>query len=85
MGVIKTCDLSGHAAAKLFVQMNGSSVVLVQHDSYETLVTDVNPKQLSYPDGWYYAKGSFRNKHNSTTGTYSEVTMQKSNGEYWDL
>ena len=85
MGVIKTCDLSGHAAAKLFVSINHGRVKLVQHEDYETLVTDIDPRCLDYPEGWYYAKGNFRNKHNSTTGAYSEITMQKSNGEYWNL
>ena len=47
------------------------------------IVTDTEPKDLVYPEGWYYAKGSFRNKHMSSTGIYSEVLMMKSDGSFW--
>jgi hypothetical protein len=42
------------------------------------------PNLLKYPNGWYYAKGCFRNKHNTTTGQYTEVIMLAPNGRGWD-
>lgn len=83
---IKTCDLSGHIAAQLFVMLNDGKVEFCpSRDSYpyRALVSDIKPTELTYPEGWYYAKGAFRNKHQSTTGLYEEVSMVKSNGEPW--
>ena len=48
------------------------------------IITDVEPDQLRYPEGWYYAKGSLRNKHTSTTGIYFEVPMLNSHGQLWE-
>ena len=47
------------------------------------VVTDVEPNDLIYPEGQYYAQGAFRNKHLSTTGIYEEAKMLTSNGEPW--
>lgn len=89
---IKMCDMPGHVAAKVFALLNAGKVKFVDSENvvgerflvHPTLVTDVEPKDLVYPEGWYYAKGTFRNKHNSTTGLYSEVEMIKSNGKLWE-
>ena len=83
---IKTADLNGSIAAKLFANMNPGRVEHVtmhNGDIHGVLVTDVDPVDLDYPEGWYFAKGSFRNKHNSSTGFYSEVPMLKSDGLPW--
>jgi hypothetical protein len=88
--VKKMADLDGFTAAKLFDQINGGLVKFVidkdgfygSDDSF-VLVTDSDPNELTYPEGWYFAKGVYRNKHNSTTGCYSEVPMFKSTGERW--
>ena len=47
------------------------------------IITDTAPKDLIYPEGWYYAKGCFRNKHTSSSGLYSEVSMQNRLGVCW--
>ena len=88
--MIKSCDLPGGPAAKLFELLNPGEVeAKIASDDpcdyiqcYE-IVTDIEPSALTYPEGWYYAKGNFRNKHNSTTGRYYEIHMVKSNGEPW--
>ncbi len=76
--VVKSCDLPGQVAAKLFVMLNRGNVELV--DDCDVCVpylsVKVNPKELVYPEGWYYAKGAFRNKHNSTTGLYDEILVE---------
>jgi len=88
--VKKMADLDGFTAAKLFDQINGGLVkfVIDRDGSYGSadgllLVTDCDPDELTYPEGWYFAKGTYRNKHNTTTGYYSEIPMFKTSGERW--
>ena len=84
--VVKMCDMSGDISAKVFEQLNYGKVRAVTSDiKVVKIVTDTEPKDLTYPEGWYYANGSFRNKHMSTTGAYSEIRMEKSTGERWDV
>ncbi len=82
---IKTCDLSGNIAAFLFQKLNGDNVKLKTYAGYNVLVivTDIEPQNLVYPEGWYYAKGCFRNKGNTTSGVYEEVIMIDSKGNDW--
>ncbi len=42
------------------------------------------PTKLRYPKGWYYAKGTIRNKHNTSSGAYSEVILLTITGETWE-
>jgi hypothetical protein len=83
--IVKMCDMSKDIASMVFKLLNGSKVHLKDTNSCvgTIIVTDVEPKHLVYPEGWYYAKGYFRNKHTSTTGFYEEVLMTKSNGKNW--
>ena len=82
---VKMCDMNKVVAGKVFEMLNGDKVHLEKGRSWFScyIVTDVEPKNLTYPEGWYYAKGAFRNKHTSTTGIYEEVPMKKANGESW--
>ena len=81
---VKMCNMSKAIAATVFKMLNGHDVQLKEHGPMGTvIVTDIEPKDLVYPEGWYYAKGSLRNKNTSTTGIYEEVTMLKSNGNCW--
>ena len=84
---VKMCDMSKCIAASVFQKLNASKVTLKEDpfSYYEDLiiVTDVEPSDLVYPEGWYYANGNFRNKYNSTTGMYEEVRMVDSTGESW--
>lgn len=84
--MIKMCNMTGDVASEVFVMLNPGKVEIRETNDYRrhVLVTDVEPKDLVYPEGWYYAKGSFRNKHQSTTGFYSEVYMFRSNGQMWN-
>lgn len=78
---IKMCDLSEDIVANVFMMLNPGKV---KYDKDESIIiTDVEPEDLVYPEGWYYAKGTFRNKHTSTNGFYAEIEMIKSNGESW--
>lgn len=79
---IKTCNLTGLIASKLFVMLNPSVRLLKISVAKYIIVTDVEPGELIFPEGWYYAKGTFRNKHNSS-GIYYEVPMYTTSGVSW--
>lgn len=88
---VRTADLSGNAAANLFAILNPGEVEYLPMHPFNfkslppvgVIITDTDPDELNYPEGWYFAKGTFRNKHNSSTGIYEEVPMLKSNGSAW--
>ena len=83
---VKMCDMPIEISLKVFEMLNPSEVKILKNDSWFdrfTIITDTEPKDLVYPEGWYYAKGHFRNKHMSTTGFYQEVRMGTSDGKYW--
>ena len=86
---VKMCDMSVDIASRVFEMLNPGKVrLLVPGDNNGMctaylIITDVEPKELTYPEGWYYAKGCFRNKHQSTTGFYGEVIMVTSEREFW--
>lgn len=87
----RTADLNGRMAANLFVALNPMEVEYFHnHPFFQSsaseggiIVTDVDPNDLTYPEGWYFAKGTFRNKHNTTTGMYDEIPIIKSDGGSW--
>lgn len=84
---VKSCDFNGEIAAMLMVMLNSSFVTLNnQYIDHEFLVSTVEPAKLIYPEGWYFAKGNVRNKHQSTTGMYYEIPLCKSNNilDRWD-
>ena len=61
---VKMCDMSGEVAAKVFQMLNYEKVKLEEDycsDCGVSIITDMQPRDLVYPEGWYYAKGSFRN------------------------
>ena len=88
---VKTADLAASLAANLFAALNPMEVEYMRYhpfnqSSYPTIgiiVTDVDPNELYYPEGWYYAKGYFRNKYNTTSGLYEEIPMHKRDGTPW--
>ena len=81
---VKMCNMNKRIAAVVFKMLNQGKVRLEGHPFYEVaIITDIEPKNLVYPEGWYYAKGKLRNKHTSTTGLYEEIPMLRSNGSLW--
>lgn len=84
---VKMCDMTGDVAARVFEMLNLEKVkVKIAHGlgRVTAIVTDTEPKDLIYPEGWYCAKGRFTNKHNSTTGAYAAVIMLNTAGDIWD-
>ena len=81
---VKMCDMSEGIAQKVFEMLNPGEITIKKNPWFGICIyTDTEPKDLWYPEGWYYAKGFFRNKHLSTTGRYYEVRMFKNSGESW--
>lgn len=82
----KTCDLPGRIAAELLVLLN-PGMAFIREFPYSSrdfeIVTKNHPEKLVFPEGWYFAKGTFRNKHYMTTGAYSEVSMVDQAGNPW--
>src|SRR5690625_4445985 len=78
---VKMCDLPGELAAKVFIGLNPNKIKLIQTPYMGVvLATDCEPKNLIYPDGWYYAKGTFRNKDFSSTLMDEEIRQLMSDG-----
>lgn len=86
--VVKTCDMDGKAAAAAFIGLNaleGTEIALIINPgTYSPIMkTSYDPANMVFPNGWYFAKGSVRNKHHSTTGFYDEVPVMDGNSELW--
>ena len=85
---IKSQNMPAKFAALLFASMNEQFVELVKRpDGKVELRTQLKPtdKRLVYPYGWYFAKGNFRNKHQSDSGLYEEVRMKCWDGGNHDV
>ena len=85
--MVKMADMSVKIAAHVFQMLNVEQVQLKKDNSFLrfVIVTDTNPEELVYPEGWYTANGSFRNKHMSSNGIYEEVPIVMSSGlRWWD-
>ncbi|MBQ5812078.1 hypothetical protein IIW29_00680 [Candidatus Saccharibacteria bacterium] len=88
---VKTADLAASLAANLFAALNPMEVEFMRFHPFNQamypatgiIITDTDPDTLYYPEGWYFAKGHFRNKHNTSSGVYEEVPMLKSDGTPW--
>ena len=72
---VKMCHMSKQIAADVFSKLNPGKIIVEEAKGKLQIYTETEPKELIYPEGWYYAKGTFRNKHNSTIGIYEEVPM----------
>lgn len=84
---VKTCDLNLAAAVAAFIGLNmleGTEVTLTNPGEYPlVLQTSYDPANLAFPQGWYFAKHSVRNKHHSTTGFYEEIPVKDDKGKLW--
>ena len=78
------CDMPVEISVRVFKSLNGDNIQLKEHSFFRNIiVTDIEPKDLIYPEGWYYAKGYFENKYTSSTGIYRKVPMRKLDGTDW--
>lgn len=89
--VKRMADMPRNVVVDVFRRLNKGKVAakgffrgkFYDESSEPVIVTDAEPKDLVYPEGWYYAKGHLRNKHNTTNGMYTEILMVKTSGELW--
>ena len=84
---IKTQNLPGHIAAQLFAMLNKKYVTYkITECGKPVLVISINPNdvRILYPDGWYFGDSSFRNKHQSDSGLYDEITVVNPDMILWD-
>lgn len=84
----KIVDSSVEIAAELLEKLNPGKVRIEKTGLSgfveKIIMTNVRPMDLVYPEGWYYAEGCFRNKHNSASGMYYEMLMIKGDGSFWE-
>ncbi len=86
---VKPADLPVELAAKIFVALNRVDVVYMRmnpfggDNGHGALYLCIDPSELIYPEGWYFAKGHFRNKHNTDSGLYYEIPMYQFGGRLW--
>ena len=82
---VKMCDMPLKIAVYVFEELNPETVQVIYDKWFCKFIirTCTEPMHLVYPEGWYYAKGAFRNKHMSSTGMYEEAMMVDADGEHW--
>ena len=85
--LIRTADLSARTAAQLMTSINPGIEYVPNnpfcHDNVGAIITETHPRDLIYPEGWYFSKGNFRNKHNTSSGVYEEIPMIRRDGSQW--
>lgn len=86
---VKMADMDADIASTVFMKLNPMAVAVLKEGCHTTIVTNIEPKELIYPEGWYYDHGSFTNRATSSDGYYSEIRMIKESknpgeeGEFW--
>ena len=58
--------------------VNGRKVKIENKDGKKIVVTDEEPRNLTYPDGWYYVSGFYANE-----GGKERMRMYRSDGTAW--
>lgn len=75
--IAKLCDMPIAVSAKIFELLNPDKVT-INEDSFNhrlEIIYNANPKDLIYPEGWYYTQGFFTNKYNNITDNYEKILM----------
>lgn len=81
----KMSDAPIRVAVDVFSMFNPGKVNAINHPILGLVViTNENPKDLVYPEGWQYKDGCFCNQHHIDTGLYEEVLVLKPNGKKWE-
>lgn len=55
--IVRMADLPIHMVVRIFSELNRGKLIIISGYDQETIVTDTNPKYLTYPDGWYFESG----------------------------
>lgn len=86
---IKSCDMPKGIIIDIFKMLNQKNVKIIDQPwdglNPRVIVSQVSPAELIYPEGWYFAKGCLRNKHQSSSGLYEEIPIYKTDThKHWD-
>lgn len=88
--MVRSADFPIKLAARILATLNPEAVIYTRldpfdscHDVNGTLISYADPNELTYPEGWYFAKGQFRNKHNTTSGLYESMPIHRPRGLLW--
>ena len=80
---IKKCDTKKSVALEVFKMLNDNRVKVIMGKNGAVIVTNIEPKNLIYPEGWYYNKGKFCRKNTDQKEESVEVEMINLDGNSW--
>ncbi len=81
--IVRTADLPIEIIVRVFESLNRGKITLVSSDEQITIVTDTDPKYLTFPEGWYFASGMFTNRYNTSNNRYSAAKIVNLSGKTW--
>lgn len=81
--IVRTADLPIEIIVRVFESLNRGKITLVSSDEQITIVTDTDPKYLTFPEGWYFASGIFTNRYNTSNNRYSAAKIVNLSGKTW--
>ena len=81
--IVRTADLPLSIVVRVLESLNRGKIILVTYGDDITIVTDTDPKYLTFPEGWYFASGMFTNRYNTSNNSYSEAKTVNLSGETW--
>lgn len=81
--IVRTADLPIEIIVRVFEFLNRGKITLVSSDEQITIVTDTDPKYLTFPEGWYFASGMFTNRYNTSNNRYSAAKIVNLSGKTW--
>ena len=83
---VSLADMSGRLAASIFQELNVADVLVETSDKFKVcfIVTDADPRDLVYPEGWYYDNGRFTNRGNCSGIFYSAIHVVSFNYTPWE-
>lgn len=81
--IVRMADLPINMVVRIFSELNRGKIMIVSGNEQETVITDTDPKYLTYPEGWYFASGVFTNRYNTNNTCYSEAKILNNSGKAW--
>ena len=81
--IVRTADLPLSIVVRVLESLNRGKITLVSSDEQITIVTDTDPKYLTFPEGWYFASGMFTNRYNTSNNRYSAAKIVNLSGKTW--
>ena len=57
--IVRTADLPLSIVVRVLESLNRGKIILVTYGDDITIVTDTNPRQFNFPEGWYFSNGAY--------------------------